>query len=257
MWGWGHVATGARWGWLLVALQAAALVALWLVVPAARGTGVVVVFLAGVAVLAAWAGIAVHAHRRAARRRAALDLPTGPSGAADLLWLAPLAIALSTGLWIAGGRSADPGLVLDQYLDDWSAGRAEAAIGRFVAPPGSVTSVTDAWEAQRIGLRNDLVRVAAESGLGGEVNPDLPFESVRWSAGGTFDDDRGRVVVAEVVRRETVRSEVLGFLPTSSQRLVTVARLGEVRLRAVPSPSGIGVEWRIERIEAGGVVLGR
>jgi hypothetical protein len=243
---------------LLPPLQLASLAGLAVLAPAvAAGTAVVWLFLAGTAVLAAWGLVGVHAWRRAARRRAALDMPTGQAGAGDLLWLAPVAIALSTALWAAGGRAASPALVVDQYLGDWAAGRVEAGIARFEVPPAAPGVVDETWEGQLGGLRNDLVRAAAEYGLEATVDPDRPFDSVRWSDGGPYDGDRGRIIVIEVVRRETVRSRLFEVLPITSQRLVPVARLGEVRLRAVPATGGLGAEWRIVRVEVGGIVLGR
>jgi hypothetical protein len=211
-------------------------------------------FLAGCAILAAWAAVAVHAHRRAARRRGALDLPLGSTGGAALLWLALPAMLLSTLPWIVGGQSADPGLVLEAYVADWSDGHATSARDRFVAPP-AIGQVDTAWQAQSAGLRNDLVALAAEHGPNAGIDPDRALETVRWTDAGALDGGRGRLVVIEVVRRETIRGQLFGFIPTSSQRLVPMARLGEVRLRLMPVAGGTEV-WRIERIEVGGVTLG-
>ena len=256
VWGWGQLASGDRRGWLGPPAQVASLALLALAAATlGNGEGVELVFLAGAAVLGAWAAVAIHAHRRAARRRAALDLPSGESGAGDLLWLAPIAIGLATALWLAGGRAGDPGMVLDDYLADWRAGRAEAAIGRFVTPPGTVAAMTAAWEGQLAGLRNDLVRLAAEHGPDAGIDPDRPIDTVRWADGGPVDGGAGYLVVIEVVRRESVRGQLFGILPTTSQRLVTIARLGEVRLRLEPT-AGSGDAWRIVRVEVGGVALG-
>jgi hypothetical protein len=254
VWGWGQVASGDRRGWLGPPAQLAA-VAGFLVLLASRPPEAAVEpwFLAGCAVLATWAAVAVHAHRRAARRRAALDLPVGSTGGAMLLWLGLPAIVLSTLPWIVGGRAADPGLVLEAYLADWTAGRATAARDRFIGPP-AIGDINLAWQAQSAGLRNDLVELAAEHGPDAGIDPDRAFETVRWTDAGPLDHGRGRLVVIEVVRRETVRGQLLGFIPTSSQRLVPIARLGEVRLRPVPAAAGTEV-WRIERIDVGGVAL--
>jgi hypothetical protein len=255
-WGWGQIASGDRRWWLAPPLQLAAiagLVALLALRPA--DAAVEPTFLAGCALLGTWAGIAVHAHRRAARRRLALDLPAGPSGGAALLWLAVPAILLSTLPWILGGRAAEPGLVLEAYVADWQEGRAEAARDRFTTPPASAAHVQAAWQAQSAGLRNDLLALAAEHGPEAGIDPDRALDVVRWTDAGAIDAGRGRLVVIEVVRHETLRGRLFGFLPTSSQRLVALARLGEVRLRLVPI-GGAGHAWRIERIEVGGVTLG-
>jgi hypothetical protein len=257
IWGWGQIAAGDRRGWLGPPAQLGALLVVgWLAPALAGGTSVSLAFLLGAAVLAAWALVAVDAHRRTARRLAAVDLPAGHDGAADLLWLAPAAIVLSTLLWAGGGRAADPGVVLDQYVGDWGAGRTAAGIARFAATPGGEAEVRERWAGQLAGLRNELVRLAAELGEAADIDPDRPLETVRWTDGGPLDGGRGRLVVVEVVRREAVRSLLFGFVPTTSQRLVTIARLGEVRLRLVPAGSGPGEVWRIVRVEVGGIPLG-
>ncbi len=253
MWGWGQIASGDRRGWLGPPAQLAALAG-FIVLVAGRpaDAAVEVPFLAGCGVLVTWAAVAIHAHRRAGRRRAALDLPMGPTGGAALLWLAVPAMLLSTLPWIVGGQAADPGLVLEAYLADWKDGHAAAARDRFIAPPD--VDIETTWEAQSAGLRNALVELAAEHGPAAGIDPDRALETVRWTDAGLLDSGRTRLVVIEVVRRHTVRGQLLGFLPTSSQRLVPIARLGEVRLRLVPAAGGTEV-WRIQSIEVGGVTL--
>ena len=102
IWGWGQVVAGDRRGWLGPPAQVASVAALGAATPTlVAGTNGELAFVAGAALLGAWALIAVHAHRRATRRRAALDLPPGDAGAAELLWFAPVVIALASGFWIA------------------------------------------------------------------------------------------------------------------------------------------------------------
>jgi hypothetical protein len=256
VWGWGQIVAGDRRGWLGPPAQLAALAGLAVGAPAlAAGTDGELAFVAGAAVLAAWGLIAVHAHRAASRRRTALNLPPGDAGAEDLLWLAPLVIALSTGFWIAAGDAGDPGVLLDHYVADWRAGRAIDGAGRFAAPPDPA-ALADTWRRQLAALRNELVAIAARTAPDSGIDPNRPFEAVRWVDAGTSSAG-GRLVALEVARRETVRVELFEVLPTTSQRLVTLARLGRVELRLVDRGATVGgPAWRIVGAEIGGVVAG-
>ncbi len=220
------------------------------------GTNGELAFLAGAADLVLWAMIAVHAYRFAARRRAALDLPRGDSSAAELLWLAPLAIALSSGFWIAAGDAGDPAVLLDAYVSDWRAGRAAEAAGRFAVPvdPGVLA---ETWDRQTAILRNDLVSIGAAAGPDSGIDPDRPLDAVRWVNAGTTTSG-GRVVAIEVARLETTDGKLFGFLPTTTQRLVTLGRLGQVELDLVDRPgSAGGPAWRIARVVVGPIAVGR
>jgi hypothetical protein len=256
LWGWGQLVAGDRRGWLGPPAQVAAIAGLALGGPAvAAGTDGELAFLGGVALLVAWALIAVHAHRRAARRRAALDLPPGDAGAADLLWLAPLAIALASGFWIAAGDAGSPAVVLDRYVADWRADRAADAAARFATPPDPAV-LAETWDRQLASLRNELVAIAAAAGPDSGIDPDRPLDSVRWVDAGTTPSG-DRLIALEIARRETVRGELFAFLPTTSQRLVTIARPGRIELRLVDPPgSDGGPAWRIVGVEIGGVGLG-
>jgi hypothetical protein len=212
------------------------------------------IFLGGALLLAAWAAIPVLAYRRAARRRAVLDLPPGPTGGGALLWLAPAAIALSTVLWIGGGGAADPGSLLEDYVADWRHRQAALARDRFTEPPGT-DAIDAAWQAQEARLRNDLVQLAAQQGPDAQIDPNNALNTVRWTDAGAYEGDDTRRIVIEVVRRESARGQLFGFLPTSSQRLVTIATLGEARLRLVPATRS-GNVWRIVWVDIGGVTLG-
>jgi hypothetical protein len=223
---------------------------------ASSGTNAPLVFLAGAIILAMWAGIAIHGHRVAARRRAVLDLPASDASGIDLLWLAPFIVAFSTVFWSSAGRLGDPGLVLSDYVADWRAGRVDPAAGRFATPPATTSTVTDVWESQLANLRNDLVRLAALSGPGSGIEPADPLGSVQWTA---RDDVEPGTFVAdiEVVRRESVRTQLFGLLPSTTQRLVTLEKLGSAELRQVDLPGQFGGHgWQIVRVEVGGIVVG-
>ena len=65
------------------------------------------------------------------------------------------------------------------------------------------------------------------------------------------------MVALEVARLETTDSKLFGFLPTTSQRLVTLARLGQVELDLVDRPgSAGGPAWRITRVVVGAIAVG-
>jgi hypothetical protein len=257
VWGWGQIAAGDRRGWIGPPLQLALVAALAVFAPsAAQGTNAWLIFLAGAVVMALWLAVPVDAYRLTMRRRAALDVPTGSASGLDLLWLAPFAVAFSTFFWAAAGRAADPGLVLSDYVGDWRTGRVDAALALFDIPPGDSASMPGTWEAQLANLRNDLVRLAAVSGPTSGIDPGQPLDSIVWSAKPPEEADAFLVAI-EVVRRETVRGQLLGLVPSTSQRLVTVERLGTVELRLVdlPGPFG-GQAWRIRSVEVGGIGLG-
>jgi hypothetical protein len=258
VWGWGQIAAHDRRGWLGPPLQVALIAALVTFAPtAAQGSNAPLVFLAGATVLALWLVIPVQAHRVAARRRAAVDVAIGPSSGLDLLWLAPFAVAFSTFFWTVAGRAGDPGLVLSDYVADWRSGRVDAAVSMFDTPPGDTGTIADTWEAQLANLRNDLVRLAAVSGPASGIDPAQPLDSVVWSAE-PAEDSSTSIVAIEVVRRESVRGVLFGLLPSTSQRLVTLEKLGSAELRRVNLPGRFGGQgWRIVRVEVGGIALGR
>jgi hypothetical protein len=257
LWGLGQVAAGDRRGWLGLPLQLSALGSLgWFAANAAQGSNAIFVFLGGVAVLALWAFIAGHAYRTATRRHAALDVAPRAAGAFELLWLSPFVVFGSTLLWASGGRLADPGTVAADYVGDWRAGQAEAAIQRFAAPPGDPGAVNQTWTQQLAGLRNDLVRVAAVAGDDVRIDPDDPLDSIVWIAQPT-GESRSAIIDIEAVRTQPVQTQLLGLLPATSQRTETLERLGRIELRLVDLPGPVaGQGWRIVRVEAGGVALG-
>jgi hypothetical protein len=267
VWGWGQLATGDRRGWLLVPLQPLAIAVVFVAgPPLVPGAGVTLVYLAGVALLLAWTAVAIHAYRRAVRRRVLVELPGSDGSALALLLFAPLAIAASTALWALGGVAADPATVVDRYVADWRVGRVGAAIARFEERPGTRALVREIWDAQLTALHNELIRLVPRAGPEGGIDPDRPFDTVRWVDGGPTPGG-GHLVRLEVARRETVRGLVLGLLPVSSQRLVPLEQLGSVELVRVPIdlppetagvvPSGPWAEtWRIRSVEVLGVTLG-
>lgn len=255
LWGWGHLALGdprgRRLGPRLILAELVALAALaWAGPPLLDGELGGVVLAGGAAFVAAWAAVALDAYRAAVGRRVAAGLPEGGGGAIELLWLAVPAIAGTLVLWGLGGSAARPDAVLARYVDDWRRGDTGAAATLVDASP---SRLGEAWATQAARLRNELVLAAGAAGPGSGIDPDRPFESVRFVARGPDAADR-RIVALEIVRRTAVRGSLLGLLPSSSQVLVPVAELGTVELRRVERASGrLGVPssgaWRIGRID--------
>jgi hypothetical protein len=258
-WGWGHLAAGDRRGWALPPVQVALVVGLaWVGPQLAQGTGVGLLFLLGALLFTAWGAVALHAARVAGRRRVALGLAPGGATGLSLLWLAPVAILLSSAFWGLAGRAAEPATALDWYVDAWQQGRAGDA-GAYLATPLPPAELLDAWQRQEAALRTELVLLAAQAGAAAGIEPATPFATIRWVDAGPTGEG-GRRIAIEVARRETERGALFGFLPTSSLRLVTMATLGHVVLARTPIPgplpSGPWAEaWRIVTIEVAGVPL--
>jgi hypothetical protein len=264
LWGWGQIASGDRRGWLGPPAQAGLLAGMvWVTPQLAPGTGVGILFLLGTLLLAAWAAVPMHAYRQAAGRQAAVGraMPgvPGPGSGIALLLLAPAAIVASSLFWSFSGRSAEPAAVLDWYVTAWQEGRAADATVHL-RPAPSTEDLLEVWERQETALRNELVRLAAQEGPGAGIDPGEPLGTVRWVDAGATSGG-GRLVLIEVARRETVRGLFLGFLPASTQSLVTLAGLGQVELQREPIegplPPGPWAEaWRITGIEVAGAALG-
>ncbi|HVL54104.1 MAG TPA: hypothetical protein VM344_07555 [Vitreimonas sp.] len=251
IWGWGQLAAGDRRGWLGPPSQVAAVVGLVLAAPYAASTAAPIVYLALAGAGTAWVAIAVHAWRHAARRRDALGEAPG-SGAAGLLWLAPLAVVAGAGFWIVAGDAAEPGLVLDGYLEDWRNGQLDSAAARF-ATATPVEALAAAWQRQDSALRNAAVRIVAAEPAS-LVDPDRPAGGLRWiDLGVTAAGERA--FIAEIARDEMVRDHLFGLLPTTSRRLVAVEQVGRVEIRAVEIGRGAFgpiVSWRLVRVEVAG-----
>lgn len=244
LWGWGQLATGDRRGAVLAVVELAAIGGFaWFGPPLVDGTFTWLLFVGGLIFGAAWAAVALHAYRRAVRRREAFGLSGADGGASELLWLAPAAIVGMTVLWGVGGTLARPDATLARYVRDWRAGDGVDAAALLVAPaaPVAPAAVEAAWGRQLARLGNELLRLDAAGGEDDGIDPDHPFESVRFVApdgpsGGT-GSDRQRFE-AEIVRRETAHDTFFGLFPTTSQVIVPVADLGWIDLRRVDRTSG-------------------
>jgi hypothetical protein len=242
LWGWGQLATGDRRGIALAGLELAWLGAFaWAVPPLLDGALDTAVFVAVLSFVGVWGVVAVDAYRRAIRRRAAFDLPGPDGGATDLLWLAPVVIVGVTVLWSVGGTLARADATLARYLSDWRTGDTADASTIFVGTPNP-DELSVAWSGQLARLRNEIVRLAAVGGNAAGLDPERPFESIRFTDAARSQDaapEGGvRRVRVAIVRREAVRGSFLGLFPTSSQVLVPVTDLGWIELQARTRPAG-------------------
>lgn len=273
LWGWGQVATGDRRGFALALLEVLALAGFALAVPRLLdGTLSVLLYLAGALFVAAWGGIALHAYRRAVVRRAPFvpsaevstasrgadrtlqagagaDVPAGDGGAIDLLWLAPVLIVTVSAFWTLGGSLGSPESTLATYVRDWRSGLPGEAATLFAAPMDART-LADAWGRQQARLHNDLVRLAATSGEDSGIDPAQPLDSLRFVLDDASVDPAGtRLVHVQTVSRQTVRDTFFGLVPTTTQRLVTIAEVGTVTLTYEPATGAPGGTWRIGAVQ--------
>lgn len=249
VWGAGHLALGQRRGWLLVLLQPLALAGLLVLAGLLiEGSRWPVVLLALVGLLLIWLGQAIDAHQRATRAGAQ------PGGELQLAALLPPAAALLAGFWLVGGSLGSPSATLQRYVSAWQADSPAPAAALFLEP-AEAASLGAAWQAQRqllIGLVEDAARqYGSQAGL----DPQMPFNSLRFE-----EQVEGRlagqaVVAIDLVRRERYQTQLLGFIPTAAQRTVPIRRLGVVRLQAVPAatpwwlPAGLANPSRVWRID--------
>jgi len=274
VWGWGQVATGDRRGWVLAAVEVVAVATLVVVgVPLASGTGATLLLLAGCAFAVAWGAVALHAYRRAIRRRITFGLTGADGGAIDLLWLAPVLIAASTAFWFAGGSGATPDAALSRYVAAWRHDRTADAIGLFAATPGAATpgaatpgaatpgaaALETIWRAQDAQLVAQLTQLAASLGSDSGLEPTAPFDAVRFEL--QSGSATAETVTMEIVRHETVPDTFLGIFPTTSDRVVPVANVGTVRLALVdvppPWPGAPATSaWRITGLNLLGQAVG-
>ena len=253
VWGLGHLAIGDRRGWLLLLLQLAGIAGIVLLAAALlEGDRDIVVFLALVAFLVAWAGQAIDAHRRAVL----LGSPDG--GAIQILALAPVAIGAMTLFWLVAGTGGTPAAVLQRYVSAWRQDQPAAARELFLAAPDAA-QLDAQWDGQSAYLTTRLTQLAGSLGTASGIDPRQPWTSLLFqpdlppgtrqaSAPGTE-----AVIGIQVVRQVTVRGSFFGLFPTASQESRPIERIGTVMLRAVPREPVLGlsggVVWRIVSVD--------
>jgi hypothetical protein len=230
-----------------VAIAAVALIAVQLI----DGTRWLLVFPPLVALIVTWLGQAVHAYRRA------IELRWPPGGEMQVALFLPVAVAALTTFWLIGGRHGSPTATLESYVLAWMSGRVEAASGLWVTPPAS-DGVGQTWSTHSAYLSARIAALAAQFGTTSGLDPDQPFDSLRFAEPAAAGAGRQDVQV-DIVRRQRVETTILGIVPTASQETVVIERAGTITLALVDQPAiswlPIGrlpsVAWRIEAVTIG------
>jgi hypothetical protein len=248
-WGLGHIALGLRRGWLLLALQPAAIAFAAVVVAALLdGTRWLVVFPPLLVLFLVWIGQALDAHRRALRAGYA------PGGEWAIAAVLPVMLLVLTAFWVLGGRYSSPSATLQAYTDAWIRDRPDAASALFVAPRAP-EDMDRLWEEERRNVVERISRARALYGRDSGLDPERPFDSLRFRQQTASD---GRVaMIGEIVRNERVETTLLGFIPTASQQTVVVEPGVTVWLQLQPQPlpewlEGLPMEsqaWKIVAVE--------
>ncbi len=196
------------------------------------GTRWLAVFPLLAAIVGVWVAQAIHAHR------SALERGYAPGGELRVMLLIGLAVLVLTGYWLVGGRHGSPGATLAEYLDAWQSGRAEEAAPLLIADP-SADELRSAWADQDRQLRDAVANAAAVYGGEAGLDPQQPFNSLRFT-----EADKGTAgeatINVDLVRLQRVESSVLGVVPTARQQTVVVDRQLVIRLALVPQP---GLAW--------------
>jgi hypothetical protein len=244
-WGLGHVATGDRRGWLLLAAEGAAIAMLIAVgLPRLEGDAVNGLFLALVLFFAMWAAQAIDAHGRAVRAGA------GREGAIWLLALLPVAVAFFSVFWMLGGASASASATTERFVDAWRGGRPAIAAALLVEDVGPGALAVRWVEADAV-IKARLASLSATLGPGSGLDLEHPFTNLefRVSAVAPTGDRAAAHARIAVVRHVSVRSTFLGLFPTAVQQTEVLDEIGTIELVSVPLEPAFGfTDWPATRI---------
>lgn len=250
VWGLGQLAIGDRRGWFLLLAQPLAIAGLFVLAAVLiEGTRWMVVFPALLLLLAAWFGQALSAYRRA------VVLGARPGGELQVVGFLPLVVVAVSIFWLIGGSLGAPATTLGRYVSAWENDRSDQAAQLF-AEPVSTADIDAMWAAQTAYLEERVTAAAVEYGPLSGIDPDQPFNSLRFTEQPTTAADVSTMAV-EIVRRQRVETLLLGFIPTATQETVVVEQMGTINLRALPDPpptwlaglnSGARV-WLIETVD--------
>jgi hypothetical protein len=244
-WGLGHVATGDRRGWLLLAGEAAAIALLIAIgLPRIEGDGVNGLFLAMVLFFAIWALQAIDAHGRAVRAGA------GRGGAIWLLALLPVAVVFFSLFWMLGGASASASATTERFVDAWRRGRPEVAAALLVED-GGAAALAARWTETDAVIRRQLADLSASLGPGSGLDLEQPFTNLefRVSSAPPVGDGAAAVARIDVVRHVSVRSTFLGLFPTAVQQTEVLDEIGTIELVSVPLVPAFGLpDWPATRV---------
>lgn len=226
-WGLGQLAIGDRRGWLLLIAQPLAIAGLFVFAAILiEGTRWLVIFPALLIVLLVWLGQALAAYRQAVARGAT------PGGELQVVGFLPVAVVAVTAFWLVGGSLGAPATTLGRYVSAWEHGNSAEAAELF-ATPMTTAEIDAMWAAQTAYLEQEVTAAAIEYGPLSGIDPDEPFNSLRFTEEPSTSADVSTVAV-EIVRRQRVETTLLGFIPTATQETVVVEQLGTIDLRALP-----------------------
>jgi hypothetical protein len=250
LWGLGHLSIGDRRGWLLVIAHPVAIAGLLVFAGVLiDGTRWMLVFPALVLFLVIWLGQALNAQRRA------VAMGGAPGGELQVALFLPVVVVLVTGFWLVGGGDGAPATTLRQYVSAWEDGRPDTA-ARLFATPVDAALLAAGWADEESYLRQRVTDAAALYGPTSGIDPDQPFNSLRFTELPTTNADSSLVDV-EIVRRQRVETVLLGFIPTATQETVVVEELGMIRLMSLPAPPAPWLPlihtgaraWRIDTVD--------
>lgn len=214
---------------MLLLIQPLAIAALILV--AAQlidGTRWLAVFPPLAALLVIWLAQAVHAYRRA------VELGAQPGGELQAGFFLPVAVAVLTLFWLVGGRHGSPAATLESYVLAWMSGRPDAAASLYVSPP-TTESLGATWNLQAAYLTNRIATLAEQYGPASGLDPERPFDNLRFKEPTPDGPGRQRVEV-DIVRLQRVETTVLGIVPTAGQQTVLVEQAGVITVALIPQP---------------------
>lgn len=206
---------GDRRGWLLLIAQPIAIVAVAILAATLiDGTRWLVVFPPLIFLLVVWVGQAVDAYQRA------IKLGARSGGALGILVLLPVALTLLTAFWLLGGRHGSASATLSEYIEAWMDNRPDAAALLF-SDGRTAEQVSAQWASESDQLRDHIAAAYASFGDASGLDPERPFDSLRFREPVASGDGRVSMSV-ELVRNERVEDTVLGVIPTAGQQEVVV-----------------------------------
>jgi hypothetical protein len=115
------------------------------------------------------------------------------------------------------------------------------------------------WAAQSDYLSERVRTLAARFGSASGLDPDSPFDNLRFNDPIAQASNRQEVAI-DIVRLQRVENMILGIVPTASQETVTVERAGSITLTLVEQPPIDWLPfgrlqsfaWRIQGVAIGG-----
>jgi hypothetical protein len=204
------------------------------------------------ALLVFWMAQAVDAHQRALRMGAR------PGGEMSIVLALPVALTVLTLFWLLGGRHGTASATLQGYIESWMRDRPADAAPLFASPTTPET-VSAQWSSETQLLGQQIGQARAQFGDDSGLDPDHPFDSLRFRDPVETGDGRVSMTV-ELVRNERVQTTVLGIVPTAGQQEVVIERDLTIWLEQQPEapPSWLPLDlqsyaWKITSIDSSAI----